>query len=65
MRPSCNLRGPALRPLAFARRYGLRVQVDLIHYSLPYFTEGPERMLQFRPQDNGRRSRSWSPSCCG
>ena len=50
MRPSCNLEdlGAAI---AFARRYGLRVQVDLIHYSLPYFSEGPERMLQFRPQD--------------
>lgn len=27
--------------------------VDLIHYSLPCFTEGPERMLQFRPEDRG------------
>jgi len=27
------------------------VQVDLVHYSLPYFTEGPDRCLQFRPED--------------
>ncbi len=25
--------------------------MDLIHYSLPYFTEGPDRALQFRPED--------------
>lgn len=29
------------------------MQIDLIHYSLPYFTEGPECMLQFRPEDRG------------
>jgi molybdenum cofactor biosynthesis enzyme MoaA len=50
MRPSCNLEdlGAAV---AFARRYDLRLQIDLIHYSLPYFSEGPDRMLQFRPED--------------
>jgi MoaA/NifB/PqqE/SkfB family radical SAM enzyme len=37
--------------LDFARRYGATLQVDLVHYSLPYFTEGPDRMLQFRPED--------------
>jgi MoaA/NifB/PqqE/SkfB family radical SAM enzyme len=35
----------------FARRFDARFQVDLIHYSLPYFTEGPDRMLQFQPKD--------------
>ena len=50
MRPSCNLEDldAACR---FAERYGIKIQVDLVHYSLPYFTEGPDRMLQFRPED--------------
>lgn len=52
MRPSCNLE--ALHAaLDFAVRYGTTIQVDLIHYSLPYFTEGPDRQLQFRPEDRG------------
>lgn len=50
MRPSCSV--AALdETLAFAERYGLQVQVDLVHYSLPYFTEGPDACLQFRPED--------------
>lgn len=50
MRPSCNLE--ALHAaFSFAQRYNTIFQVDLIHYSLPYFTEGPDRMLQFRPED--------------
>jgi molybdenum cofactor biosynthesis enzyme MoaA len=50
MRPSCTV--AALDEVCrFADRYDLRIQVDLIHYSLPYFTEGPERMLQFGPED--------------
>jgi MoaA/NifB/PqqE/SkfB family radical SAM enzyme len=35
----------------FAKKYAMSMQVDLIHYSLPYFTEGPDRELQFRPSD--------------
>lgn len=35
----------------FAKRYNTPIGVSLIHYSLPYFTEGPERELQFRPDD--------------
>jgi cyclic pyranopterin phosphate synthase len=50
MRPSCSV--AALdEACEFALRYRLRVQVDLIHYSLPYFSEGPDRELQFRPED--------------
>jgi cyclic pyranopterin phosphate synthase len=53
MRPSCSLE--ALHAAYdFARRYGMRIQVDLVHYSLPYFTEGSERVLQFRPEDRPR-----------
>jgi len=50
MRPSCNLEDlhAAVR---FAEQYAMTIQVDLVHYSLPYFTEGPDRWLQFRPED--------------
>jgi molybdenum cofactor biosynthesis enzyme MoaA len=50
MRLSCS--SAALDEVCrFAERYGLRIQVDLVHYSLPYFTEGPDRALQFRAED--------------
>jgi cyclic pyranopterin phosphate synthase len=50
MRPSCNLEDlhAAWR---FAERYSLPIQVDLIHYSLPYFTDGLDHELQFRSED--------------
>ncbi|HET9305910.1 MAG TPA: radical SAM protein [Candidatus Sulfotelmatobacter sp.] len=52
MRPTCNLK--AVRDMwQFAERYNAQVGVSLIHYSLPYFTEGPDRQLQFRPEDRG------------
>jgi cyclic pyranopterin phosphate synthase len=35
----------------FAVKYRMPIQVDLIHYSLPYFTEGADKVLQFRPED--------------
>ena len=50
MRPSCNL-DDLDAACTFAERYGIKIQIDLVHYSLPYFTEGPDRMLQFRPED--------------
>jgi cyclic pyranopterin phosphate synthase len=50
MRPSCNLDDLDLA-CRFAEQYRLRIQVDLVHYSLPYFSEGPDRELQFRPED--------------
>ncbi|HEX5011066.1 MAG TPA: radical SAM protein [Planctomycetota bacterium] len=50
MRPTASV--PALtEALDFARRLDMRVRVDLIHYSLPYFQEGPDRCLQFQPED--------------
>ncbi len=52
MRPSCN-REDLLAASNFAEKFGLRMQIDLIHYSLPYFTEGPDRELQLRPEDRG------------
>lgn len=35
----------------FARRHDLNFHTDLVHYSLPYFTEGPGRALQFTEAD--------------
>ncbi len=52
-KPSCNL--TSLREaLAFSKRYQTRLQVDIVHYSLPYFTEGVDRELQFTPADRPR-----------
>jgi cyclic pyranopterin phosphate synthase len=49
-RPSCN--PAALRNAwKFAQRYKMHFQVDLVHYSLPYFTEGEDSYLQFIPSD--------------
>jgi cyclic pyranopterin phosphate synthase len=53
MRPSCSVE--ALDAACeFAERHRVRIQVDLVHYSLPYFTEGPDRCLQFTPEDEPR-----------
>jgi cyclic pyranopterin phosphate synthase len=50
MRPSCSVE--ALHEAwAVAQRFHMPVRVDLVHYSLPYFQEGPDRELQFRPED--------------
>jgi MoaA/NifB/PqqE/SkfB family radical SAM enzyme len=35
----------------FAKRYQMKMQIDLLHYSVPYFQEGPDRILQFRKED--------------
>jgi cyclic pyranopterin phosphate synthase len=53
MRPSCSLEA-LNQMLAFAERYDLLVQLDLIHYSLPYFSEGPDSCLQFTAEDEPR-----------
>jgi len=50
MRPSCD-RKALYSALAFAEKYDLTLSVDLIHYSLPYFTEGANQELQFRDED--------------
>jgi cyclic pyranopterin phosphate synthase len=42
------------RAWIFAKRYDLELRVDLVHYSLPYFTEGPDRELQFKESDGPR-----------
>jgi molybdenum cofactor biosynthesis enzyme MoaA len=50
MRPSCDLEA-IKEAWRFAEEYKMQIQVDLIHYSLPYFSEGPGRCLQFRAED--------------
>ncbi len=40
--------------VAFADAHGTPLQIDLIHYSLPYFTEGENRELQFTADDRPR-----------
>lgn len=50
MRPSCSLQ--ALRAAwEFAERFDMTFHTDLVHYSLPYFTDGTEGDLQFRAED--------------
>jgi MoaA/NifB/PqqE/SkfB family radical SAM enzyme len=50
MRPSCSVQA-LHNAWRFAERYDLEFHPDLIHYSLPYFSEGPNRELQFRDED--------------
>lgn len=50
MRPSCSVEAFETA-YAFAERYDLKLQIDLVHYSLPYFSEGEDGHLQFRPED--------------
>ena len=50
MRPRANL-DSLHRAWEFANKYQMPMRVDLVHYSLPYFQEGPERAIQFRPED--------------
>lgn len=50
MKPTCS--PEALQDAwDFAVRYDMTVRVDLIHYSLPYFQEGPDHCLQFEAED--------------
>jgi len=50
MRPTCNL-DDLHEVWDFAVKHNASIGVSLVHYSLPYFTEGPDRQLQFRPED--------------
>ena len=49
-KPFCNLK-TLQQAWRFAEKYQTGFQVDLVHYSLPYFTEGAERELQFTAAD--------------
>jgi cyclic pyranopterin phosphate synthase len=59
MRPTCNV-DEIQRLWKFAERYSAPIGVSLIHYSLPYFTEGPDQELQFRPEDRAAIERAVS-----
>ena len=50
MKPSCDVQ--SLRDAwSFATKLDMTLHPDLIHYSLPYFTEGPDGELQFSEAD--------------
>lgn len=52
-RPTCTLED--LRAsFELVQRYRAPMRVDLVHYSLPYFQEGPDARLQFRDEDRPR-----------
>lgn len=40
-----------------AKRYDASIQIDIVHYSLPYFQEGPDSALQFVPDDRPKVER--------
>jgi cyclic pyranopterin phosphate synthase len=50
MRPTCNIE-TLQATLSFAKRFDSPIYINLIHYSLPYFTKGDEVDLQFEAQD--------------
>jgi len=50
MRPTCTLES-IRETWAFAERFSTPIGVSLIHYSIPYFTEGPDGILQFHAED--------------
>jgi cyclic pyranopterin phosphate synthase len=50
MRPTCSLES-LHATWEFARRFDTPMYINLIHYSLPYFTKNNERELQFDPSD--------------
>lgn len=50
MRPTCSLES-LHSTFQFARRLNTPIYVNLIHYSLPYFTKGDDRELQFEAVD--------------
>jgi MoaA/NifB/PqqE/SkfB family radical SAM enzyme len=53
MKPTCSV-AAVRQALDFAMTYQAPMSVNLVHYSLPYFTEGPERELAFEPGDRER-----------
>jgi MoaA/NifB/PqqE/SkfB family radical SAM enzyme len=50
MRPTCNI-DTVRQTWEMARRFRAPIFINLVHYSLPYFTEGEDGCLQFRPED--------------
>lgn len=50
MKPTCSLE-TVRETWRFAERFDAPLFINLVHYSLPYFTEGEDRQLQFTPED--------------
>ncbi len=50
MRPTCN-RESIRATWNLARRFAMPIYVNLVHYSLPYFTGMENREIQFSPED--------------
>jgi len=50
VRPTCNLEA-LHRAWEFALHYDLYFHLDLYGYSVPFFTDGPDRELAFAPSD--------------
>ena len=50
MKPSVSIDG-LHAAMDLAEEFDMTFHTDLIHYSLPYFSEGPDRVLQFKPID--------------
>jgi MoaA/NifB/PqqE/SkfB family radical SAM enzyme len=53
MRPSCQIED-LHAAWEFAERFDMTFHTDLIHYSLPYFTDGIEGDLQFSTDDEAK-----------
>jgi molybdenum cofactor biosynthesis enzyme MoaA len=51
-RPTCSV-ADFQAAYALAEEFDMPIQMDLVHYSLPYFTEGEDHELQFQPGDRG------------
>jgi len=50
MKPTCKLEA-VHETWRFAQRFRMPIFINLLQYSLPYFTEGDERELRFTPDD--------------
>jgi cyclic pyranopterin phosphate synthase len=50
MKPTCSIES-VRKTWDFAVRYNTPICINLVHYSLPYFTEGEDRFLAFTPED--------------
>lgn len=50
MKPTCSI-DTVRETWNFAARYNARICINLVHYSLPYFTEGDDRQLAFTEAD--------------
>ena len=62
MKPTCSI-DTVRETWQFAARYNAPIFINLVHYSLPYFTEGKDRELAFTEADRPRSTQSSTNSC--